>query len=254
MDNPRFDIYLTGKLATGLSAAEATERLAQLFRSTPDAMRALVSGKPQLLKRGVEQATAAKYRDALHRAGLEVTIRPQAEAAATLSPVPTSVAEASITKESPTSAQTELSLAPYGTEVLREEERPAVVAVVIDTDHLSLQSERPRFGPVDTPLAAELFKPPALDAGGLTLAPADRDLLRPEEKAITTSAVADVPDLTLAEPGALLETLPVHTEFVLPDISALTLAPSGTDLLLPSEVAPAKPVVVPDISKLRLID
>lgn len=252
MDNPRFDIYLTGKLATGLSAADATERLAQLFRSTPDAMRSLVSGKPQLLKRGVEQATAAKYRDALHRAGLEVTVRPQAEAAVT--PSPNSTTEATTEKESLTSAQSELSLAPYGTEVLREEERPVVVAVVIDTDHLSLLSERPRFGPVDTPLAAELFKPPALDASGLTLAPADGDLLRPEEKAITASAVADVPDLTLAEPGALLETLPVHTEFVLPDISALTLAPSGTDLLLPSEVAPAKPVVVPDISKLRLID
>lgn len=238
MDNQRFDIYLTGKLAVGLTPTEAVDRLAQLFRSTPEAMRVLVSGKPQIVKRGVDHATATKYRDALHRAGLEVSIRPQPEV------------------ETEPEAPQGLSLAPYGTEMLSAQERKPEITATIDTSHLSLQPQvfTPRFGPTDMPSAPEPLKTVTVDEGGLTLAPADGELLRPEEKTAPPSVMPVVPDLTLAEPGALLETLPVHTEFVLPDTSALTLAPSGTDLLLPSEIAPSKPVVVPDTSNLRLVD
>src|SRR5690606_18977028 len=73
--DPRYDIYLSGKLAEGTTPAAAAASLARLFRATPEAMAALITGRPQLLKRNVDRATAARYRDALQQAGVMVAFR-----------------------------------------------------------------------------------------------------------------------------------------------------------------------------------
>lgn len=233
MDPARFDIYLTGRLADGLDQATAAARLAQLFRSTPEVMANLVTGKPQALKRGVDQATATKYREALQRAGVEAAVR---EAAPTPSPS-TSTPAAS----EPASA---LSLAPVGADVLKPTERRPDVVASIDTSHLRLESVsgstcgRAVFGLPDEPAPAatsadrrEPDDPFRLDnerAGAFTLAPADADLLTDAERTQPPLSVPQAPALTLAEPGA--------------------------DLLSAAERPPAPPPVAPDISQLRLAD
>jgi hypothetical protein len=90
MDTPLYDIYLTGKLADDVSPALAAQRLAGLFKSTPAAMAALITGKAQLVKRGVDKTTALKYRDALQKAGCEVAFKAQSAqpAAAEEKPAP----------------------------------------------------------------------------------------------------------------------------------------------------------------------
>lgn len=239
MDNSRFDIYLTGRLATGLTPAAATERLAQLFRSTPESMRNLVSGKPQVLKKGVDQATAQKYRETLQRAGVEVAI----QAAEITAPAAESATVAAITP---------LTLAPYGAEALNADERPQPVIANIDTSHLSLAPQvfTPRVPTAAIQHSAALT---TLD-DQFTLAPAESDLLRPEEKMTPPMMVPEAPDLTLAEPGALLETLHEEIVWVIPDISDLTLAPAGESLLTAAEMPIPPAAIVPDISHLHLVD
>ena len=245
MDDSRFDIYLTGRLAAGLTPAAASERLAQLFRSTPESMRNLITGKPQLLKKSVDETTAQKYRDTLQRAGLEVAIQ---------AVVLTAAAEPA---SAPVAADSALSLAPYGSEALSPAERPQPVVVNIDTSHLSLAPQvfTPRVA-IDTPGTAAGAGTVAKDAAAdqFTLAPAEGDLLRPEEKAVPPAQVPAAPNLTLAEPGALLETLHEEVIWVIPDISALTLAPPGEALLSAAEIAAPPTPVIPDISHLHLVD
>jgi hypothetical protein len=238
MEPARFDIYLTGRLADGLDQATAAARLAQLFRSTPEVMANLVTGKPQALKRGVDQATAAKYREALQRAGVEAAVRD-----AVTPPAPVS---APATGEALTGGDsaTGLTLAPIGADVLTTTERRPAVVAEIDTSHLRLESVggstsgRAVFGPLDEPAPAatpadrrEPDNPFRLDnthAGAFTLAPADVELLTDAERSQPPLSVPQAPALTLAEPGA--------------------------DLLTATERPPAPPPVTPDISQLRLAD
>lgn len=256
MDTPQFDIYLTGRLGPGLSEAAAAERLAQLFRSTPQAMANLVTGKAQLLKRGVDEATAAKFREALQRAGLEVAIRPTGAAA---NPPPAT------TPATPPAPTTALSLAPVGADVLTATERKPDAVAHIDTDHIKLESAggsssgRAVFGALDAAPAKPAPKqnPFELDndqAGNFTVAPAEGELLTDAERQGPPPIVPDIPALTLAEPGALLETLHTEQTPVIADISALALAPAGEDLLTPAERPRPKPAVNPDTSYLKLAD
>src|SRR5690606_30200353 len=267
MDTPQFDIYLTGRLGPGLTDAAAAERPAQLFRSTPQAMANLITGKPQLLKRGVDEVTAAKFREALQRAGLEVAIR--STGAATNSTTTTSAAPAVaspvVAPPAVTAGPSGLSLAPAGADVLTAAERKPDAVAAIDTSHIKLESAgggssgRAVFGALETTPAKPVPKqnPFELDneqAGNFTVAPADGELLTDAERQGPPPIVPDIPALTLAEPGALLETLHTEQTPVIADISALALAPAGADLLTAAERPDPKPAVNPDTSYLKLAD
>lgn len=246
MDSQRYDVYLTGKLAQGITPAQAAARLAQLFKSTPEAMAGLLSGKPQLLKRGLEHAAALKYREALARAGVEVAFKAQqATAPAPVPPPPTRAAPAPNLQ--PAAAAGGLSLAPAGSDVLTEQERSHVEAVAVDIGHLSLAPVGP-LGEGDSRPAA-----PAPDVSHLSLAAAGTDLLSDAERAHPPIVEPDTSALSLAPEGTPLDTPPSAAEPLHPDTSALSLAPAGSELL--SEEQRRKPAVAtPDTSHLRLAD
>lgn len=241
-----FDIYLTGRLAAGMTAADAAQRFAQLFRMPVETATGLISGKPQLIKRGVDEATGQKFREALQRAGLEVDVRPQ-----TVAPAAPVAAAAAVQPEQ--SEQPEgLTLAPAGADMLTESERHTAAPVVVDTSHLKLAPQIfTPYVPGDTAPAAQQA---SIDAPDFTLAPAEGDLLQPDEKSQAPAMVPAVPDLTLAEAGALLETLPEEKELLAPDISGLSLAPAEGDLVKPEEKPEQAIPPLPDISHLRLRD
>jgi hypothetical protein len=189
---------------------------------------------------------------------LEIAIKPAENTAPAAEPESTPTTATTATTATPTAttattAATALSLAPYGAEALSAAERPQPVVVEIDTSHLSLAPQvfAPRV-PIDT---ANIAAMAALDgADQFTLAPAEGDLLRPEEKAAPPMLVPAAPDLTLAEPGALLETLHEEIVWVIPDISDLSLAAPGGNLLSAAEVVAPPTPVVPDTSHLHLVD
>lgn len=238
MDAPLYDIYLTGKLAEDVSPALAAQRLAALFKSTPEAMAGLITGKAQLLKRGVDKNTAVKYRDTLQNAGCEVAFKAQAtitaasekpaavsEKPAVPQPIPASPASPQPVAIKPDSG---LQLAPAGEDLLRADERQIVAAVVVETDNLSLAP----VGPL--PVAAAV--PTAIpDISHLSLAATGGNLVAESERAAPPAIVPDTSDLSVAEIGAPIETLKTETAPLHPDISGLQLAPVGSDVLTPEQ-------------------
>src|SRR5690606_7638217 len=128
---PLFDAYLTGELTPGTTPDAAALRLAHLFKSKPEAVSKLLTGKPQLLKRGLTREAALKYRHALQQAGVAVTCRPQQTTAAE-----TTATEAKRPQAQPGSAS--FTLAPAEGELLRPEERLTFPTREIDVSRLTV--------------------------------------------------------------------------------------------------------------------
>lgn len=238
MDAPLYDVYLTGKLADDISPAVAAQRLAALFKSTPEAMAGLITGKVQLLKRGVDKNTALKYREALQKAGCEVAFKAQTATTATdtkpaanLNPQVSSTATTApqpapnSTHSAPASG---LQLAPAGAELLRADERQTSTPVEVDTAHLSLAP----VGPLPTFATAPMHTP---EISHLSLAAAGGNLLQDSEKVVVPAIAPDISGLSLAAAGTPIETLKNEMMPVSPDTSGLALAPAGSDILAEEE-------------------
>lgn len=228
MDVPLYDVYLTGKLADDVAPTLAAQRLAALFKSTPEAMAGLITGKTQLLKRGVDKNTALKYRDALQNAGCEVVFKAQTtvvvseqpKAAAATQPIPATPVAAT--------SSSGLQLAPVGEDLLRPDEHRVVTTVVVETAHLSLAP----VGPLPTAVVAPAAIP---DISYLSVAVAGGNLLQESEREAPPVIAPDTSGLSLAEVGTPLETLKSETVPMQPDTSGLQLAPAGSDLLTPEQ-------------------
>jgi hypothetical protein len=255
MDASLYDVYLTGKLAADVTIDTASQRLAALFKSTPAAMAGMLNGKPQLLKRGVDKATALKYREALQKAGVEVAFKSvggamPADTPAT--PVTSTLPATSTTPTTPpraeaitTTASTGLELAPRGADVLTENERHVFEPTAIDTSHLSVAE------PGLLPSLHADIEPVAPLINHLSMAPLG-DLLNESERHHLPPVAPDTDGLSLAPAGALIETLTTRTAAVTPDISQLTVAPAGAELL--TDEQRRKPAVsAPDTTHLQLV-
>lgn len=154
MDRRLYDVVFAGELLPDTDPAEAKRRLAALFRSDAATIERLFSrGAAVVLKKGVDEATAFRYRDAMRQAGAVCEVRP---AAADSGPVPASdLASAAIL--------------PAG-ELLPQP--PPVEAPHFDLDGLSLAALGENLtGP---PAAAPV---PLPDVSRITLAPPGADLL-----------------------------------------------------------------------------
>lgn len=182
MTEPLLDIYFTGRLHSGVTAEQAREHLARLFRTEPERLEHLFSGKPQLVKRGVDQAMADRYREALRQAGMQVAVRPHGTPMTAATP-----------RRAPG-----LSLAPPGTDLLRPSERQRITAIEVDISHLDLAGPDP--GPLALPATVAAALP---DTSHLGLAPAGSDLLD-EAGRPPAPAPLPAPAFELAPPGSQL--------------------------------------------------
>ena len=74
-----FDIYFGGKIMDGFEEGSVRESVAKMFKANQATVEKLFSGKPQLIKRGVDRKTAIKYKTALEKAGAVPLIRAGAQ-------------------------------------------------------------------------------------------------------------------------------------------------------------------------------
>ena len=218
----RYNIYFAGELMPGQEAASVRAKVARLFNADEATLEKLFSGRPMLLKKDCDLATARKYQEAMERAGARPDVRASAEKAAPLPetrPAPAPAAKPQSTAEriaavaagrdpdqprqpertparKATGADSGLDLAPAGSDVMRPDERPA-------------------------PVAAR-----SIDTTGLDLAEAGDPLSAPRPSA---PPPPDTSALTMAEPGEPIPTLPSDERPVEPDTSGLDLAAAGTD-------------------------
>ncbi len=232
----RFDVMFAGELLEGCDAATVRGNLGRLFKADEATLDKLFSGKPQILKRDADEATARKYQQALQNAGAKPLLRPCADAAvAGTTPPPAATAQ-----------QSGLTLAPPGTEVLGPGERASAVAPSVEAPSLDVAAAGERLADPAPPA------PPAPDTSHLTLGAVGETipgLSGPPPSPVTVSA-----DLALApEGGDLSDCAPPQAPAPALDLSKLELAAAGADVL-EERYRKRDTAAAPDTSRLSLED
>ena len=165
MGEKRYEVVFRGDVVPGQSIVDVKKRLAELFSADSDRIDGLFSGRPVVIKRDLDQASAERYRDGMYRAGAMVTLRalePEehiADSLGSTDPAPeprspstgntTSVEVAPVGADvlapeyrqnfTPADIDTsDMSIAEVGSDVLREDEKQTVPERDVDTSHLSL--------------------------------------------------------------------------------------------------------------------
>lgn len=81
MAEPKYRIVFQGEIAPGQDPAQVKQRIAALLKMDGTAVQRLFSGQP-MIKRGLNQQQAARYRDAFARAGAVLKVVPDEPGAA----------------------------------------------------------------------------------------------------------------------------------------------------------------------------
>ena len=76
MSDQLFEVAFSGQISTGADPEEVKAKVGKIFNADDAKLAQLFSGKRIVIKKNVDQATAAKYQTALNRAGAECEISP----------------------------------------------------------------------------------------------------------------------------------------------------------------------------------
>ncbi|MFO7704203.1 MAG: hypothetical protein R6V43_03555 [Halopseudomonas sp.] len=71
---PLFEIAFQGQVRPGVTLEQARARIGQLFQVGDEQLQVLFSGRRVVIKQGLDQASADKYRQAIERAGAVCSI------------------------------------------------------------------------------------------------------------------------------------------------------------------------------------
>lgn len=250
MGNPEYDIIFRGDIVFGHQLAEVKLKLQQLFKADAAKIDALFTGRPVPLKRNLDEVTANKYRDVLLKAGAMVEVCSSDKSPANSPPKPAAQPRPQ-SAASVAPAYAAWTLAPVGADLLPASERPAKpAAVAVDTSGLSL---RPAEGNLvdSSEVVHELDA--VVIAPDLGLAAVGENLIDADEKLELPLVEVELDDWEIAAPGSDL-LMPGERPQVVPVAVANSnfgLAPAGSDL---GQLRPAIKAVAPDISNLRLVD
>jgi hypothetical protein len=284
MSEQQFDIIFRGDIVFGHQLADVKARLQQLFKADAAKVDALFSGRPVPLKRGLDQASAQKYKEALIKAGAQVDIVAAGETkppsvvqpvaapvlnlaqrlelqavadkeaaekeAARREQVAREQAEKAAAEGATNVAQSNWSLAPVGSYLLKPTERAAEEAIEIDTSAISLRAE----GGNILDASEQVPAPQAIVvAPDFEVAEIGADLVNADEKLELPLLELELADWTLADLGEDLIAASEKAVVATPVIHVLDvgLAPVGADL---GQLKPQVHAVIPDVSGIRLAD
>lgn len=258
MADELFNVIFRGDIAPGQTLPDVKARFAQLFKLDAAKLEAYFTGKPVVLKKECDRATADKFKAVLQQAGALVNIKSAIAAVAapvaTSSPIATPPAATSVTA-APVAATPAVeantvqsasegswSLSPRGADLLKPEEVRAPAPVNVSIDHIAVAKRNPFAADAEAPLeAARDAEAPQLDLSAYQLGKVGEALVEFQD---FVPRDLDLSALTLDALGANLlpadEQLPVMGVAV--DLSGLQLAPPGGDLgQIAPPVAPAPP-------------
>lgn len=208
MSEPTYHIVFRGDIQMGQTLPQVKQNLATLFGLDIAKVEALFTGKPVVLKRNLNETSAAKFKAALARAGAVVAIKADATAASTAN--------------STAASQYTWTLAPAGMNLLRIAERKKRVPAKLGTIEFSLREQQGH-------LLDETEKPSApvvaIAALNVDLAPVGESLLREQERASLPPPLA-APEWGIAPVGADLAPVTLVEAVPFPDISHLSLSES----------------------------
>ena len=95
MSDQLYEVAFSGQISEGADLDDVKAKVAKMFNADDAKLALLFSGKRVVIKKNIDQATAAKYQSALGRAGAQCEISPPI---ATASPAPAAAAPAAAEK------------------------------------------------------------------------------------------------------------------------------------------------------------
>lgn len=248
MSEQRYDIYFRGECLDGFDDNQVKQGIAKLFKATPDKVQVLFSGKVVALKKGLDKATAIKFKQALEKAGARIYIKAAAGSQPAAQAKDSTRPAAKPEQPSQPAASGELGVLPTGSDVLTPEERRQYEELDLDLSHIQLQSA---FAPVENETTPA---PPPPDVSHLSAAEPGSDILEGYQNDDIPLSEPDTSYLSMAEVGADLQELAdaMNDESIpLPDTDYITIAEPGADID-PAEKEPAPPP--PDVSHISISD
>jgi hypothetical protein len=81
MSDQLYEVAFSGQISEGADLNDVKAKVAKMFNADDAKLALLFSGKRVVIKRNIDQATAAKYKSALNRAGAQCEISPPVGAA-----------------------------------------------------------------------------------------------------------------------------------------------------------------------------
>ena len=245
MTQELYDIYFTGQLVEGTTTETAIANMAKLFKKPAEDIAKLFNGKPQLLKRGADKTAALKYKAALHQAGILVAFRAHQDSV-NADPIAQSAPSTAATSPADQAKDNQdWSLAPAGSDLLKENERYHPTPLTVDTSAIKMVSSFMEI-PAEIKIA-----PPAPNTNHLSIAATGEDLLIDKPVAIAAPNI-DIEDITLAPAGAEIDHIQHNLPPLQPNIDGITIAEPGADILEGIIKAPVPPA--PNTDHLALDD
>lgn len=261
-----YAIVFSGDIVEGFQIISVKAHMAKMLKASPEKMAALFSGKPVVIKRTADKQEAAKYGTALKKVGADIKVKiirsnataakvastPISGASSTPAPSTATLAPTGNAKPSPlavSSASTngvvsaEFTLAENSGDLFEPTEKESPVQVNISDMNLAENDG----SPIVEPTTHEKLE---LDLSAISIAENDGKPIA-EPRVMAEKVVA--PDFGLDEPGVVFETLKEEVEPVNPDVSSISLAFPGSDLLNPDEIDKGPSPVVPDVSNIKLV-
>jgi len=80
MSDQLFEVAFSGQVSEGANLEDVKARVGKMFNADDAKLAQLFSGKRIVIKKNIDQATAAKYKTALNRAGAECEVIPSGAA------------------------------------------------------------------------------------------------------------------------------------------------------------------------------
>ncbi|WP_299579190.1 hypothetical protein [uncultured Microbulbifer sp.] len=156
MTQRTYSLIFRGDLVAGYTAGDVKANMARLFKSGPQGVEKLFSGRPLILRKGLSRAQAEQFQATLAKIGAEVTLRDESgsETARTTMEQKSAVEPESQGPRVPT-----WTLAPMEGNLIKDHERERSQPVEVSVAHITLRAaegplldkgERPE--PVPVPL------------------------------------------------------------------------------------------------------
>lgn len=255
-----FEILFRGDIQFGQNLHDVKLKLQQLFKIDAAKVDALFSGKPVVLKRGLDKSSAEKYQEVLTKAGALVElVSAVTEQSKPAQPKPVATTNAVISAEpavnstanlSSPAVQNQWTLAPVGSLMMPTSSR---LAPVTHQFNLSVYSLRPVGGNLVDLSESKQAEPEPLVIPDYKVADVGANLIDSSERMELPILEIDVGDWGLSEPGAPLlmdnEKAPEVSAPVL--TSNFSLAPAGSLL---EQIKPQVEIKIPDTSGLKIIE
>lgn len=273
MSEQQFDIIFRGDIVFGHQLADVKNKLQQLFKADAAKIDALFTGRPVPLKRGLDQASAQKYKDVLIKAGAQVELvavgaiqpsdpqpikpearspQPQVAAAQTVASAsiaaPLTMAQRLAQQEAEAAQKAELEAAQKAKAEADIKVRAAAQSVTAVQSDWSIA---PAGADLLNPTEKHEFVPRDIDTSALSLRASTGNLIDASEQTQVAAATITVPNYGVAEAGTNL--ISESEKFDLPlleiELEDWTIAEAGTDLIDESEknIQPVKAIQIPEV-------